>query len=81
MSNRVCKRKPMALASSSRGYAFVVPVKGDENETRLNGVIYPRCALPHMQLSVYEHDGRLGSGPEIGNLLILLTCTGLVRFQ
>jgi hypothetical protein len=61
VSNRVCKRKPMALASSSRGCASVVPVRGDGNETRLNGVIYPRCALPHMQIFVYEHDGRFGT--------------------
>jgi len=47
----------MALASSSRGCASVVLVRGDGNETRLNGVIYPRCALPHMQFIVYEHDG------------------------
>jgi len=58
--NRVWNRKPMASASSSRGCASVGPVRGYGNETRLNGVIYPRCALPHMHLIVYEHDGRIG---------------------
>jgi len=75
--NRVCNRKPMSLASSSRGFAYRAPVRGTINETRQDQGWNPWMCFASYAI-VYEHDGCLGQGPEIGHLLNYLTCIQLI---